>query len=57
MQVINKITGEDVTIYAIALLEGVITQDEFEELSDLQHKINTITNGSVSYTHLRANET
>ena len=45
MQVINKITGEDVTIYAIALLEGVITQDEFEELSILQYKINTISNG------------
>ena len=44
MQVINKTTGEDVTIYAIALLEGVITQDEFEELSILQHKINTNTN-------------
>tara|TARA_R100000426_G_C4794914_1_gene100199 strand:+ start:322 stop:459 length:138 start_codon:yes stop_codon:yes gene_type:complete len=45
MQVINKTTGEDVTIYAIALLEGVITQDEFEELSILQYKINTISNG------------
>lgn len=33
MQVTNKITGEDVTKYVIGLLEGLITQDEFEELT------------------------
>ena len=42
-QMYNKITGEDVTKYVIGLLEGLITQDEFEELSILQHKINTTT--------------
>ncbi len=30
MKVINKITGRDVTKYYIALLEGIITNDEFE---------------------------
>tara|TARA_S200002703_G_scaffold148500_1_gene145254 strand:+ start:434 stop:547 length:114 start_codon:yes stop_codon:yes gene_type:complete len=33
MKVTNKITGEDVTKYFIGLLEGLITQDEFEELT------------------------
>jgi|TARA_Y100000289_G_scaffold23450_1_gene22873 hypothetical protein len=33
MKVTNKITGEDVTKYVIGLLEGLITQDEFEELT------------------------
>ena len=33
MKVTNRITGEDVTKYVIALLEGLITQDEFEELT------------------------
>ena len=33
MQVTNRITGEDVTKYVIGLLEGLITQDEFEELT------------------------
>ena len=31
----NKITGEDITKYVIGLLEGLITQDEFEELTML----------------------
>ena len=35
MKMINKITGEDVTEYVIGLLEGLITQDEFEELTML----------------------
>jgi len=35
MKMINKITGEDVTKYVIGLLEGLITQDEFEELTML----------------------
>jgi hypothetical protein len=33
MRITNKITGEDVTKYVIGLLEGLITQDEFEELT------------------------
>ena len=33
MKMINKITGEDVTKYVLGLLEGLITQDEFEELT------------------------
>jgi len=33
MKITNKITGEDVTKYVIGLLEGLITQDEFEELT------------------------
>ena len=33
MQVTNRITGEDVTKYVIGLLKGLITQDEFEELT------------------------
>ena len=33
MKMINKITGENVTKYVIGLLEGLITQDEFEELT------------------------
>ena len=33
MTITNKITGEDVTKYVIGLLEGLITQDEFEELT------------------------
>ncbi len=33
MQIKNKRTGEDVTKYVIALLEGLITQDEFELLT------------------------
>ena len=35
MKMINKITGEDVTKYVIGLLEGLITQDEFAELTML----------------------
>jgi len=30
MKVTNKITGRNVTKYYIALLEGIITNDEFE---------------------------
>ena len=33
MIITNKITGENVTKYVIGLLEGLITQDEFEELT------------------------
>ena len=33
MKMINKITGEDITKYVLGLLEGLITQDEFEELT------------------------
>ena len=33
MKVTNKITGEDVTKYVVSLLEGLITQSEFEELT------------------------
>ena len=33
MQIKNKRTGEDVTKYMIAYLEGLITQDEFELLT------------------------
>ena len=35
MKITNKITGEDITKYVIGLLEGLITQDEFEELTML----------------------
>ncbi len=33
MIITNKITGENVTKYVIGLLQGLITQDEFEELT------------------------
>ncbi len=33
MTVTNKITGRNVTKYYIALLEGLITNDEFELLT------------------------
>ncbi len=33
MIVTNKITGRDVTKYYIALMEGLITNDEFELLT------------------------
>jgi len=33
MKITNKIPGEHVTKYVIGLLEGLITQDEFEELT------------------------
>jgi|TARA_R100000458_G_scaffold58236_1_gene65866 hypothetical protein len=33
MTIINKITGRNVTKYAIAYLEGLITKDEFELLT------------------------
>ena len=33
MKITNKYTGRDVTKYMIALLEGLITQDEFELLT------------------------
>ena len=33
MKITNKITGEDVTKYVIGLLKGLITQDEFEEIT------------------------
>ena len=33
MKITNKYTGRDVTTYYIALLEGLITNDEFELLT------------------------
>lgn len=33
MIITNKITGRDVTKYYIALMEGLITNDEFELLT------------------------
>ncbi len=33
MTVTNKITGRDVTKYYLALLQGLITRDEFELLT------------------------
>ena len=33
MNITNKITGRNVTKYYIALLEGLITNDEFELLT------------------------
>ena len=38
MQVINKITNQDVTSLYIKLLSGVITKEEFERKSGLTNK-------------------
>jgi len=41
MQVINSITRRDVTRDYILLLEGKITNAEFEEIAGINKKINT----------------
>ena len=44
MTIINKYTGRDVSSEFLALMEGTITNKEFELI--------TMTLNSVSYTHL-----